>query len=205
MAMKRKLDDHQRATLRGMYATGAYSKSALARLFGLSVPGVDYVLDPARRAAVRSVRDKAQRARRRAAGLPTPMQEYRAANLEACKAAWREWYVRNREQVRANHQAWRKANPEAVRAANLRRRAGGRLSAATIKYVLKLSGGRCAYCREPDTYLEIDHVVPVAAGGGHELSNLAAACRHCNASKGTMSAEDFIKRLRTQVKQESIP
>lgn len=31
---------------------------------------------------------------------------------------------------------------------------------------------------------EIDHVIPLAAGGSHSYSNVACACRSCNAAKG---------------------
>lgn len=43
----------------------------------------------------------------------------------------------------------------------------------------------CIYCgrRPPMVYLEVDHFHPVAAGGGNEDSNLATACRDCNAGK----------------------
>lgn len=32
--------------------------------------------------------------------------------------------------------------------------------------------------------MEIDHVIPRSAGGSNDPSNLVAACRDCNASKG---------------------
>lgn len=40
----------------------------------------------------------------------------------------------------------------------------------------------CAYCGNEAT--EADHVVPKSLGGKDELSNLVAACKSCNASKG---------------------
>lgn len=42
----------------------------------------------------------------------------------------------------------------------------------------------CAYCGTEDGPFECDHVVPVSRGGGHDLSNLAVACKPCNSSKG---------------------
>lgn len=41
----------------------------------------------------------------------------------------------------------------------------------------------CVYCGV-DGALSIDHIVPRAAGGGHEAHNLVRACRPCNSSKG---------------------
>lgn len=43
----------------------------------------------------------------------------------------------------------------------------------------------CGYCGRsaPDVALELEHVVPRAAGGGDESSNLRAACFDCNNGK----------------------
>lgn len=46
---------------------------------------------------------------------------------------------------------------------------------------------RCRYCGRrsgPDVQLVIDHIIPLCRGGGHEISNLAAACWDCNTGKG---------------------
>lgn len=46
---------------------------------------------------------------------------------------------------------------------------------------LERDGYVCAYCgREAN---EADHVIPVAAGGKDELSNLVASCKPCNGRK----------------------
>jgi hypothetical protein len=48
---------------------------------------------------------------------------------------------------------------------------------------------RCGYCRTQQSLayasLEVDHIVPVVAGGGDEADNLWLACRPCNQYKGT--------------------
>lgn len=60
---------------------------------------------------------------------------------------------------------------------------------ATLRFqVLQASGFRCHYCGRgpnsaPPMELEVDHIVPVAAGGTNELGNLQAACRDCNRGK----------------------
>lgn len=49
--------------------------------------------------------------------------------------------------------------------------------------------GCCQYCGgEPET---IDHVVPLDAGGLHDMGNLVASCLSCNSSKGAQSLEQF--------------
>jgi len=53
------------------------------------------------------------------------------------------------------------------------------------------AGNRCGYCRSHQDYvlcfLEIDHIVPKAAGGADREDNLWLACRMCNHYKGTQT------------------
>jgi hypothetical protein len=49
--------------------------------------------------------------------------------------------------------------------------------------VFKRDGRRCARCGSAED-LSIDHIVPLAAGGTHDLDNLQVLCRSCNSSKG---------------------
>jgi hypothetical protein len=56
--------------------------------------------------------------------------------------------------------------------------------------VLQRDGFRCRYCgmgaqSNPPVELEVDHVVPVAAGGSNELGNLVSACAPCNRGKSS--------------------
>ncbi len=43
-------------------------------------------------------------------------------------------------------------------------------------------GGRCAECNS-DQYLEYDHIIPVAKGGGNSDNNVQLLCRRCNLTK----------------------
>lgn len=43
-------------------------------------------------------------------------------------------------------------------------------------------GGRCAECNSTH-YLEFDHIIPVARGGGNSDSNIQLLCRGCNSQK----------------------
>lgn len=53
----------------------------------------------------------------------------------------------------------------------------------------KQAQNRCGYCQSQQQYvlgkLEIDHIIPVAAGGGNDEENLWLACRLCNSYKST--------------------
>ncbi|MEI6882781.1 MAG: HNH endonuclease signature motif containing protein [Bacteroidota bacterium] len=57
------------------------------------------------------------------------------------------------------------------------------------RLVAERAGFRCEYCRvrQADSFLafEIDHIVSQKHGGGSEIENLAYACPHCNAHKGS--------------------
>jgi hypothetical protein len=53
--------------------------------------------------------------------------------------------------------------------------------------VHQLDGARCAYCQLPETLtitaFEIDHIIPVSAGGATTLENLCLTCPACNRFK----------------------
>ncbi len=57
--------------------------------------------------------------------------------------------------------------------------------------VLRRDGHRCRYCglTAEATALTVDHVVPVALGGGDEPSNLVTACKDCNAGKAASNPD----------------
>ena len=47
----------------------------------------------------------------------------------------------------------------------------------------------CVYCGKPaDT---ADHILPVAMGGTHELTNLVPACKACNSARGNSLDEQW--------------
>lgn len=59
------------------------------------------------------------------------------------------------------------------------------LSVRTRFEVFKRDRFTCAYCGRtpPDVLLEVDHVLPVAAGGSDAMENLVTACWECNSGK----------------------
>ena len=58
--------------------------------------------------------------------------------------------------------------------------------------------GRCAGCRAAFEFrhLEVDHIIPRAAGGTDHIENLQLLCGHCNRIKGDRPQEYLIARLR---------
>jgi hypothetical protein len=57
--------------------------------------------------------------------------------------------------------------------------------------ILNRDNNTCRYCgrKPPEVELTVDHVVPVALGGGDEPANLVAACKDCNAGKSSSSPD----------------
>jgi 5-methylcytosine-specific restriction endonuclease McrA len=49
----------------------------------------------------------------------------------------------------------------------------------------KMCGLRGGPGGDPNVYLEIDHVIPVSAGGCNHEGNLQILCRRCNLKKGS--------------------
>jgi hypothetical protein len=63
------------------------------------------------------------------------------------------------------------------------------VSPALRVQVREIDQGACVYCRSPEelsvTAFEIDHIVPLSAGGASEPDNLCLACTACNRLKGS--------------------
>lgn len=63
------------------------------------------------------------------------------------------------------------------------------IGAATRRLIRERAEDRCEYCRtrqedEPFLTYQVEHIVALKHGGGHEEGNLALACSHCNLHKG---------------------
>jgi hypothetical protein len=67
--------------------------------------------------------------------------------------------------------------------------------------VLRRDEHTCRYCHATDQPLTVDHVIPVALGGGDDPSNLVAACKDCNAGKSSSSPDGS---LVAEVKEDAL-
>jgi 5-methylcytosine-specific restriction endonuclease McrA len=127
---------------------------------------------------------------------------YYAANRENLCAAKSVYYVANRETVRAYKAAWRAANPENILSRNrnrraLKKRAGGKHSAADILALFKLQRGKCAHpwcVKRLTSGYHVDHVIPLSRGGSNDRKNLALLCQPCNNQKWAHHPIDFAQR-----------
>ena len=63
--------------------------------------------------------------------------------------------------------------------------------------VFKRDGFACQYCgaTPPNAVMEVDHIVPVASGGGNGEANLITACFDCNRGKAANSLESIPESL----------
>lgn len=63
--------------------------------------------------------------------------------------------------------------------------------------VFKRDGFVCQYCgaHPPKVLLHIDHIVPVAEGGGNDMDNLVTACEPCNLGKSATPLTTVPKSL----------
>jgi 5-methylcytosine-specific restriction endonuclease McrA len=68
------------------------------------------------------------------------------------------------------------------------------------RMVIERDGLRCVYCDEDltDQEIHLDHVIPESKGGPTTYDNLQVTCRKCNTSKGILTEEEFVRRLRTR-------
>lgn len=71
--------------------------------------------------------------------------------------------------------------------------------------VFKRDSFTCQYCGRsaPEALLELDHIEPVASGGGSDVLNLVTACKECNAGKRDrrLSDQAVINRQVDQLKE----
>ena len=98
---------------------------------------------------------------------------------------------------------YRKDNPEKVRAithnARAKKRAnGGSHTGSDIIDIMRLQNNRCALCRIKigvKIKYEVDHIVPVSAGGSNDRRNLQCLCKKCNNAKAAKDQIDYVRTL----------
>lgn len=135
-------------------------------------------------------------------------KRYQAKHAEELRLRRRQKYLNNLPamlaKAKANRQKyaayfkaqgkkWRQTHVEEVRNIGARRRAREReapvndFTAAQWRALCKAVGYRCAYCDKKFTAkaLTQDHIIPLARGGSHTLSNVIPACLPCNLRKNT--------------------
>ena len=126
---------------------------------------------------------------------------YRAANCEATRESRRLYYEANREEAIERTRLWQAANREADRERSrlwrathpdvgltnhAKRRGAVIVERVDPRVLFERDGGKCHICSEPvdpDRW-DVDHIVPIKAGGVHSYDNTAVSHPTCNRSKG---------------------
>lgn len=69
--------------------------------------------------------------------------------------------------------------------------------------ILRRDNHTCRYCggTAPNVRLTVDHVLPIALGGGDEPTNLVAACADCNGGKSSTRVGEHVSQ---QVSDDAI-
>lgn len=146
---------------------------------------------------------------------------WRKANRERNLITRRAWLARNRvsenrrsrvfklahpDSTKAILARWRKANPDKKREHDHRRRAllagciVSDFTAAQWRALIEQYGNRCAYCGKKHDKLQQDHVLALARGGNHTMSNIVPACKPCNAKKKDRTLDEAGMKFRVLVR-----
>jgi hypothetical protein len=81
------------------------------------------------------------------------------------------------------------------------RRANGNVSEGDRLRIFARDGYKCCYCGSSEK-LEVDHVISISNGGGHEDDNLKTACRSCNRKKG--NRDQIESKSKSKSKSKSV-
>ena len=142
------------------------------------------------------------------------MREWRRANPEKSRLIDQrrveknpkrksEYYAKNKEKSNAATNKWRRENPEKSYDISIsnqsKRRSAKALSAenytlAEIRALRKKYGKKCAFCQATGR-LTIDHIVPLARGGGNGIRNIQFLCKPCNSKKHAKDPIHFAQEL----------
>ena len=115
--------------------------------------------------------------------------KWRSANPERVKAARMRWKRQNRDQVNKSKvlcEARRRARENAVESS---------FSHEDWLHIVAHYNGKCAYCGRDGDNLQMDHMIPLAAGGTHTKDNVVPACRECNQRKGARPLEEWLAMI----------
>ena len=130
---------------------------------------------------------------------------YRQANRERILAQMRAYHAANRDKVLAQKKVYAAAHPNECLARDHKKRAKklGVKIGDEKAILIWLESWRteapiaCHYCKKvaPGTDMQIDHVIPLSAGGDHDLNNLVVCCESCNCSKKDKLPEVWLAQI----------
>ncbi|MBH9965586.1 HNH endonuclease [[Bacillus] enclensis] len=65
------------------------------------------------------------------------------------------------------------------------------LTLMDVIFTFAHSDGECAYCGKVTDNYQLEHIVPLSAGGPNTFSNVVTSCGTCNRSKGSSDLLDW--------------
>lgn len=118
------------------------------------------------------------------------MAKRRAMDIDAARAYARAHHYKNHEASKATMRAYASRRFFWNREMHLRQ--AGRATARQIAALWRAQRGMCALTgRRLDRTAHLDHIVPLARGGGDELGNLRWLCHEANLAKRALSDDAF--------------
>jgi len=133
------------------------------------------------------------------------MRRWRERHPDAHRAENAAYYARHADRLAQRMAEYHRTHPAIVRAKAqkhraLRLAAEGAFTAKEWTELVRVHGGKCAYCGESGK-LEPDHRVALSRGGSNRIENILPACHRCNARKHRMSEAAFRARLAAEKDQ----
>jgi len=126
-------------------------------------------------------------------------RRYYLKNKDSKLRYGKEWRLKNKDRIKETSLIWRANNKDRKliewRNRDARKRGnGGNHTQQDILEILFMQDNKCAYYRHCGTEItkrnqNVDHIIPIAAGGSNDRSNIQILCRPCNLAK---SAKDPI-------------
>ena len=130
--------------------------------------------------------------------------EYYLNHRDAIKESVSDWRKNNPDKVKNYRKKWREKNPKSSSQIMATRRAReknqmGYMPSGAYACVLQYYN-HCLYpgCGTTEN-LHVDHVISLASGGLHDISNLQVLCQYHNISKGKQNIDyrnsDIVKEI----------
>ena len=121
----------------------------------------------------------------------TASRQYYRTHTQQHLANVRNYYKAHKKELAAYSAEWHRQHPEYARKNAKTRRAtlvgaaqDGSVTIKALNELLATWTGTCPFCLQ-EAKPTIDHIVPLAAGGAHMMTNLQLMCKSCNSSKGS--------------------
>jgi 5-methylcytosine-specific restriction endonuclease McrA len=127
--------------------------------------------------------------------------KWQSQNKEKISKAAKAWKENNKERRKQADKEWTQNNPEKVRERGRRRRARKynavqnaiiTVTHEDIELLKQAFDQSCVYCGSKEK-LTIDHIIPLARDGAHDIANLLPCCKSCNSSKNCSPVQSWYR------------